>query len=395
MSSIIQQLKLWDQLIEQRIKFEELMHKCNSLPQDECWPKLKELDKDGKLTKYQALAEEKLLKLFEECVRFENTVEQLNPDLLDENKLDKSESHDDEPMQVDEEQSNGEEGYESNLSDEEHDEAIDESDDQEEYYESDEERPFDDDEAELNKEETNSDLNNSKLIEFELNLNSDLDETIRRTEAYLSSRYDRLNSVRNDILNYWFEKTRFTLRGGKLDKNSLDAFEQSTVKSIDHLLLNQLKLIKRTQLKRGNYTIIGKRQAADEGELINSELVEKKTKEIYDTEIFDDSDFYHQLLRELVNSIGATNLSTTSKVNPKWLKLMKERFKANKYVDTKATKARKIRYKVHNELVNFMTPMTHLNAYDDEQHSNLIKSVFGKTTDVADTNLEFDDSDSD
>ena len=154
-------------------------------------------------------------------------------------------------------------------------------------------------------------------------------------------------------MNYWFEKTRFTLRVGKLDKNSLDAFEQSTVKSIDYLLLNQLKLIKRTKLKRGNYAIIGKRQA-DEEELINSEPVEKKTKEIYDSEIFDDSDFY-QLLRELVNSIGVTNLKTGSKVNPKWLKLMKERFKANKYVDTKAIKARKIGYKAHNELVNFMT----------------------------------------
>ena len=99
------------------------------------------------------------------------------------------------------------------------------------------------------------------------------------------------------------------------------------------------------------------------------------------------------MLRELVNS--SSNLNTVSKVNPKWLKLMRERFKSNKYVDTKATKARKIRYKVHNELVNFMTPMMHLNNYDEEQHSNLIKSIFSSSINKKqDSNLEFDDSSS-
>lgn len=408
MSSIIQQLKLWDQLIEQRIKFEELMHKCNSLPQENTWSKLTEIDKDGKLLKYQKLAEEKLLKLFEECVQFEKTVEQLNPNLLDQDKLEikktdesngklNSEEDDsgnnseqdfgdnseqDEQMELDE----SEENYESDLNDE--DDLNEENDSEDQEFDESDCEPFNE---EIESNQINDDLNN--LIEFNLDLNNDLNETIEKTEIYLSNKYEKLKNVRNEILNYWFEKTRFTLRGGKLDKNSLDAFEQSTVKSIDHLLLNRLKLIQRTQLKRGNYEIIGKKEQDDEQ--INSELVEKKKKEIYDCEIFDDSDFYHQLLRELVNSLGASNLNNTTKVNPKWLKLMKERFKANKYVDTKATKARKIRYKVHNLLINFMTPMTHLNQYDDEQHSNLIKSIFGKTTTDLNDNLDLDSSDSD
>lgn len=406
MVSIIQQIKLWDQLIEQRIKLEELMHKCNSLPQEEAWSKLKQIDNDGKLAKYQGLAQERLLKLFEECVQFEKSVERLNPNLLEKDRFeeerekeenkrnDKSkdeldgnseeDEEDDEQMEMGDE--NGEEVSENDLSDDE------------EYYEDEEdnERPFDESDDEIPESDGQGSGLDDKLLQFDLDLNNnDLNETLDKTESYLSSRHQRLSAVRNDILNYWFEKTRFTLKGGKLDKSSLDAFEQSTVKSIDHLLLNRLKLVRRTQLKRGNYEIIGKREQSDEP-VLDSELVEKRKKEIYDSEIFDDSDFYHQLLRELVNSLGASNLNNTSKVNPKWLKLMKERFKSNKYVDTKATKARKIRYKVHNELVNFMAPMMHLNRYDDEQHANLCKSVFGNSeASKPNDDLDFDSSDSD
>ena len=403
MASIIQQIKLWDQLIEQRIKFEELMHKCNSLPQEEAWCKLKAIDSDGKLTKYQELAQEKLLKLFEECVQFEQTVERLNPNLLENgrpeeetevdghNDQSKDDGEDDEQMELDDE--NGQEESQSGLSEEENEEAYEEE-YEEEYEEDADERPFEasDDEA----AESDGNALDSQVLQFDLDLNNnDLNETIDKTENYLSSRHQRLSSVRNDILNYWFEKTRFTLKGGKLDKSSLDAFEQSTVKSIDHLMLNRLKLVRRTQLKRGNYEIIGKQEQSDAPEL-DSELVEKRKKEVYDSEIFDDSDFYHQLLRELVNSLGASNLNNGSKVNPKWLKLMKERFKSNRQVDTKATKARKIRYKVHNELVNFMAPMLHLNRYDDEQHANLCKSVFGNSAaNKADNDLDFESSDSD
>lgn len=405
MASIIQQIKLWDQLIEQRIKFEELMHKCNSLPQEETWSKLKQIDNDGKLAKYQELAQERLLKLFEECVLFEKSVERLNPGLLEKDRLeeapekeqnkrnDKSDDELDGNSEEDEEQMEMESGVsESDLSDEEDDYEEDEEGNQRSF----EERPFDESDEETPESDGQGGSLDGKLLQFALDLNNnDLNETLDKTENYLSSRHQRLNAVRNDILNYWFEKTRFTLKGGKLDKSSLDAFEQSTVKSIDHLLLNRLKLVRRTQLKRGNYEIIGKREQSDEPAL-DSELVERRKKEIYDSEIFDDSDFYHQLLRELVNSLGASNLNNTSKVNPKWLKLMKERFKSNKYVDTKATKARKIRYKVHNELVNFMAPMPHLNRYDDEQHANLCKSVFGNSApSKTNDDLDFDSSDSD
>lgn len=382
------------------------MFKCNSLPQEETLSKLKELDKDGKLNKYQELAQNKLIELFDEFVKFEKTVEQLNPNLLEKDKLDNEKEINNEQMEIDNNQSE-EDGYESNYDDDEEeenelDEEEEESNDEDNYldYDSDE-KPFLNGDKHTDLDDCRqTDLNSKSNFEFNLNQNNNLDDIINNTENYLSNKHQYLNSIRNDILNYWFEKTRFTLKGGKLDKNSLDAFEQSTVKSIDHLLLNRLKLVKRTQLKRGNYEIIGKlSEEEDDNEKIKSDLIEKRKKEIYDNEIFDDSDFYHQLLRELVNNISSSNLNQTSKVNPKWLKLMKERFKSNKYVDTKATKSRKIRYKVHNELVNFMTPMTYLCNYDDEQHNNLIKSIFGNAATSEKTNgndLDFNtDDDSD
>ena len=64
----------------------------------------------------------------------------------------------------------------------------------------------------------------------------------------------------------------------------------------------------------------------------------------YDEEIFDDDDFYHQLLRQLIERRISYSESTDPVVmGTQWLQLQKLRTKARKSVDTKASKGRKIR----------------------------------------------------
>ena len=72
------------------------------------------------------------------------------------------------------------------------------------------------------------------------------------------------------------------------------------------ILGDKVRLIKRTQLKRSQYKILGKKEddnkttkdATEESGEDNP--VNQEHLKDYDTEIFDDSDFYHQLLRELI-----------------------------------------------------------------------------------------------
>merc|ERR1712228_722563 len=75
-----------------------------------------------------------------------------------------------------------------------------------------------------------------------------------------------------------------------------------------------------------------------------------------DSEIFDDDDFYHQLLRDLI-ARKTLNSTDQSQLTRQWLEVQKLRTKLKKKVDTKASKGRKVRYDIHAKLVNFMAPL--------------------------------------
>jgi len=76
---------------------------------------------------------------------------------------------------------------------------------------------------------------------------------------------------------------------------------------------------------------------------------------IHDNEIFDDTDFYQTLLKDLIETNNANDPISMSR---KWLETQKGRTKHRKKVDKKSSKGRKIRYHVHEKLVNFMPPIT-------------------------------------
>jgi len=71
------------------------------------------------------------------------------------------------------------------------------------------------------------------------------------------------------------------------------------------------------------------------GERIGGSNLASKTGE-HDLEVFDDSDFYQQLLRDVIDARNGGSGSQD------WIQAQKER-KKKKVVDTKASKGRKIR----------------------------------------------------
>lgn len=101
---------------------------------------------------------------------------------------------------------------------------------------------------------------------------------------------------------------------------------KSVVQLIDENLADHDKLLARTQTARVKKQRIGVEQ--DETNRIDDDTP--------DSEIFDDTDFYQKLLRNIIDSRGSGTK------NEDWMVIQKQK-KAKKKVDTKASKGRKLR----------------------------------------------------
>lgn len=189
----------------------------------------------------------------------------------------------------------------------------------------------------------------------------------RKTDPLTNScPHDRIKRMRDEVIDEWYERTRFTTAG---TRKGMESFEQPPTVQIKQIMSDEKRLLRRTQLRRSHYPVIGKTAAAD------ADANERGSKEQdYDPEVFDDDDFYHQLLRELIDS--KTGDSTDSMtVTRKWLEIQKLRSRMKKKVDTRASKGRKLRFETHKELLNFMAPITTFH-FTEEAKDELFSSLF-------------------
>lgn len=93
-------------------------------------------------------------------------------------------------------------------------------------------------------------------------------------------------------------------------------------------------------------------------------------------EVFDDTDFYQQLLRDVIEARGGAD---GAEGEQEWVRRQKARkARRKKTVDTKASKGRKLRYEVHEKLQNFMVPIpVSRGAWHEEQIDELFASLLG------------------
>uniref|UniRef100_A0A5S6QXL8 Uncharacterized protein n=2 Tax=Trichuris muris TaxID=70415 RepID=A0A5S6QXL8_TRIMR len=179
---------------------------------------------------------------------------------------------------------------------------------------------------------------------------------------------------RNQSLEQWYEKTR--MANIKSSHKDFSGFEFSILKQIDYILSDKDRLRRRTQIKRSEYSCVGESDSCqDEG----------NNEDVIDAEIFDDDDFYEQLLRELIHRSAGS--STDPLVQGRqWAKLQKLRTKRKrKPIDRRASKGRAIRYHVISKLVNFMAPVDRCKMSEDAR-AELFSSIFSgsRSIDVAD-----------
>ncbi|NXN93641.1 AATF protein, partial [Rhinopomastus cyanomelas] len=195
--------------------------------------------------------------------------------------------------------------------------------------------------------------------------------TMEDYPEFIAKRYADFKTYRNNILQKWDEKTK--LASGKVGKG-FGAFERSILTQIDHILMDKERLLRRTQTKRSVYAVLGKPEqepppvpapVPEDSEVLPQSDSNRHLKDI-DEEIFDDDDFYHELLREFIER-KTTSWDPNDQVamGRQWLAIQKLRSKIKKKVDRKASKGRRIRYHVHSKLVSFMAPIDHCAMNDD------------------------------
>lgn len=250
-----------------------------------------------------------------------------------------------------------------NLHKAEHHEKIEEE-------ESDEEIPSD----------TEDEKSNSEKEEEREEQKEQVPKKRRKLEDFeqeISKRHEKYTKYRNNVIQKWHDKTK--LLSGKHNA------QHSVINQIHFILNDKPKLIKRTHLKRSQYEIIGKKCEKEEEVKEATDENEKLVQE-YDNEVFDDDDFYHQLLRELIEFKSA-DLTDPAQLGKQWIELQNLRSKMKKKVDTRATKGRKIRYAVHSKLVNFMAPMEENSTWTNEAKNELFSSLFGKNQLVENADL--------
>ncbi|XP_051891374.1 protein AATF isoform X1 [Pristis pectinata] len=199
---------------------------------------------------------------------------------------------------------------------------------------------------------------------------------------FMAKRFADFKTYRNSTLQKWHDKTK--LASGKMGKG-FSAFERPIVTQIEQIMMDKERLLRRTQTKRSLYSILGKvekdsqqipESVPGEMEIVPQGKSNAHLKDI-DEEIFDDDDFYHQLLRELIErKTSAVDPNDQVAMGRQWLAIQKLRSKIKRKVDTRASKGRKIRFHVHNKLVSFMAPIDQ-STMNDDARTELFRSMFG------------------
>ncbi|EYU43007.1 hypothetical protein MIMGU_mgv1a007307mg [Erythranthe guttata] len=189
-------------------------------------------------------------------------------------------------------------------------------------------------------EEANS-MSDSKQLEASDNSNEDID----KEWLQISQMQSRMAAFRNKSIDKWQRKTQVTT-GAAAIKDKLHAFNQSISEQVAAYMRDPSKMVKGMQQNKSAVAVFGK-QVPDS---TDNNIKKEETYANDDPELLDDMDFYQQLLKEFFESIDPESSEMA------YYAVKRLQTKKRKIVDRRASKSRKIRYHVHEKIVNFMAP---------------------------------------
>ncbi|KAI0629193.1 apoptosis-antagonizing transcription factor [Trametes polyzona] len=157
-------------------------------------------------------------------------------------------------------------------------------------------------------------------------------------------------------------------KGSFLRDGKAAAAHAGVVSLVDDILrADHAKLLDRTRKRKDKHTRIGHAPSAEAD-------AQSESDERLDADVFDDTDYYQQLLRDVIAARGGAGADAGE---AQWRAAQRERkAKRKKTVDTKASKGRKLRFDAHPKLQNFMVPVpVVVGEWHEEQIDGLFSSL--------------------
>ncbi|GAC94913.1 hypothetical protein PHSY_002486 [Pseudozyma hubeiensis SY62] len=215
------------------------------------------------------------------------------------------------------------------------------------------------------------------------------DEEAHETWAQITS-HDQIDATLNDVVGY--SSALEPHRRSVLDKwslkvtsaaaaaaaasngnrfNQLRAVNQAPSSQIDSALAGDglSRLVSRTRVLRSE---------TDGASKLRTAPPPSASDEAQDDQVFDDTDFYSALLKELIerrSGVLSNEGGTTTTTAMMLSSLQGGGKKKKNNVDTKASKGRKLRYEVNEKLVNFMPPIRDRVKWGPEQIERLFRQL--------------------
>ncbi|WFC93590.1 rRNA-processing protein bfr2 [Malassezia brasiliensis] len=227
------------------------------------------------------------------------------------------------------------------------------------------------DTAAADLEEIASTLLSIRMRLWEQNLPAlrDVLATRVNTEASASKAVRDLEAAiephRRMLLSRWSNKIAAApdSRNAPGAKLQLRAMNQGVVEQMDQALSGDglARLVERTRVWR----------ATDVDRVGGATPVAADARAAQDVDVFDDSDFYAQLLRDLVDNAGLVQAGTSAFANEAL-----HAKKRKRAVDVRASKGRRIRYQVLDKVQNFMPPIPRV-TWSDDQAERLFARLAG------------------
>jgi len=189
-------------------------------------------------------------------------------------------------------------------------------------------------------------------------INDDIDTTTTSSTIWARMQSAETTSLahRRAVLQKWSTKTQAATAQptrGKLTNNSTTSGSSTILDVLTSHLSNPDPLIARTRIPRSCAPL----QASASTKSQNPSTTSPPNNNT--TNIYDDADFYGLLLKSLLeqHSIdSATNVNTNASTLARQHMAAARDAKTKKNVDVKASKGRKLKYTVHEELQNYMAP---------------------------------------
>lgn len=158
----------------------------------------------------------------------------------------------------------------------------------------------------------------------------DLDENVPDKKLCLEFHHGKegvFKSYSNSVIQKWSDRTKVTNARSSKELQ----LNHSWLNQIEAVLMNKPDLIKNSQTIKGSFTLFGQEKS------------EPEDRDKWCPEVYDDTDFYHQMLRELIE-YKSNSSSNSTEAAKNYSELQKLKSKIKKQVDQKASKGRKIRW---------------------------------------------------